>query len=336
MSQSDNSPVNTTMNAASKTVTPNSDALLNVNMTNVTPLTPTNYIMWSRQVHALIDGYGLASYLDGSKSFPADTVTIDGTSSPNPAYVNCVRQDKLLYNALLGVISVSIQPILSRAHTTAEIWATLASTYAKPSRGHIRQIKLQLKNWKKDTKTIDAYLQGLTTRFDELALLGKSLDHEDQVELILEGLPDEHKTIIDQVEGRDTPPTLTELHEKLINHESKLLATQPLLSTPISANVALPQRTNKNPRSQNRFTQRNNNWTPSSRQPNEFRAPRPYLGRCQICGTQGHSAKRCSQLTLFQQQQPRANFTTTNPWLLDSAATHHIFSYLANLSLHQP
>ncbi|XP_010412615.1 PREDICTED: uncharacterized protein LOC104698941 [Camelina sativa] len=316
------------MNAASETVTPNSEALLNVNMTNVARLTPTNYIMWSRQVHALIDGYGLASYLDGFKVFPADTVTVDGTSSPNPAYVNCVCQEKLLYSALLGAISVSIQPILSRAHTTAEIWTTLASTYAKTSRGHIRQIKLQLKNWKEDTKTIDAYLQGLTTRFDELALLGKSLDHEDQVEIILEGLPEEYKTIVDQVEGRDTPPTITELYEKLINHESKLLTTQPLLSTPITANVALPQRNNTNPRTQNRFHQRNNtNWNSSSRQPNDFRAPRPYLGRCQICGT---------QLALFQQQQPRANFITATPWLLNSAATHHISSDLANLSLHQP
>ncbi|XP_010424268.1 PREDICTED: uncharacterized protein LOC104709334 [Camelina sativa] len=312
MSQSDNSPVNTTVNATSETVTPNSEALLNVNMTNVTRLTSTNYIMWSRQVYALIDGYGLASYLEGSKALHADTIMIDGTSSPNPAYINCLRQDKLLYSALLGAISISIVPIISRAHTTDEIWTTLASTYAKPSRGHIRQIKIQHKNWKKDTKTIDAYLQGLTTRFDELALLSKPLDHEDQVELILEGLPEEYKTIIDQVEGHDTPPNLTELHEKLINHESKLLTTQPLMTTPISTHIALPQRTNTNPRSQHRFTPRNNNWTPSSRHPNDFREPRPYLGCNAPKPSYGRTNHRPARWSSQSDNCPRSGRGSTN------------------------
>ncbi|XP_010431011.1 PREDICTED: uncharacterized protein LOC104715290 [Camelina sativa] len=175
-----------------------------------------------------------------------------------------------------------------------------------------------------------------------------------KVELILEGLPEEYKSIIDQVESRDTPPTLTELHEKLINHESKLLSTQPLLPTPMSANVALPQRPNTNYRSQHRSNQRHNtNWQSSPRPFNDSRSPQPYLGRCHICGVMGHSAKRCSQLLMLQYSpnaqassalapwQPQAHFTaanyaTNNPWLLDSAATHHISSDLANLSLHQP
>ena len=37
-----------------------SRTITNVNMTNVTKLNSTNYIMWSRQVHALFDGYDLA------------------------------------------------------------------------------------------------------------------------------------------------------------------------------------------------------------------------------------------------------------------------------------
>lgn len=43
-----------------------SQQVLHVNMTNVSCLTSTNYLMWSRQVHALLDGYELAGYLDGS------------------------------------------------------------------------------------------------------------------------------------------------------------------------------------------------------------------------------------------------------------------------------
>lgn len=59
-------------------------------------------------------------------------------------------------------------------------------------------------------------MQGLTNHFDQLALLEKPLDHEDKIEFILARLTDDYKTIVDQIEGRDVTPSLTEIHEKLI------------------------------------------------------------------------------------------------------------------------
>lgn len=207
-------------------------------MTNVTRLNTNNYIMSSRQVHALLDGYDLASFLDVSKQGPDPVLTIDGTATENPVYMMHKRQDKLLYSAILGAISLSIQPLLSKATTTAKIWELLASTYAKPSRGHVKQLKYQLKQWNKGAKTVEEYFHGLTTRFDQLALLGKVLDLKDQIEFVLEGLPEDYKSIIDQIEGRDAPPTLAELHEKLINHEAKILTAEPTHTFSVSANVA--------------------------------------------------------------------------------------------------
>lgn len=101
-------------------------------------------------------------------------------------------------------------------------------TYAKPSRAHFKQIRQQIQNWKKGDKSIKKYFEGLTTRFDELALLGKALDHEDQIEAILDGLYEDYKTIADQIEGRDTAPSLPEIHDKPLNQEAKLhaLSTQ--------------------------------------------------------------------------------------------------------------
>lgn len=90
----------------------NTTNLLNLNMTNVTKLTASNFLMWSRQVHALLDSYDLTGYIDGSVVMPPPMITTDGVISANQDYFLWKRQDRLIYNALLGAITVSIQPIL--------------------------------------------------------------------------------------------------------------------------------------------------------------------------------------------------------------------------------
>ena len=333
-------------------------SLLNVNMSNITKLTSINYMTWKLQVHSLLDGYELAGYVDGSSLPPDQTITTNGRAAQNPDYTLWRRQDKLIYSGLLGTLSPSVQPLVSKTTSAAEMWSKIAETYAKPSWGHIQQLRLQLKHQTKGDKTIDDYMQSLTTRFDQLALLGKPLEHEEQIEFIFQGLPEDYKSVVDQVEGRETPPSITEVHEKLINKEAKLLATSLSTSTvaPVSANVAT-SRSNQNQGKQNR--RQNQSWSPNNQSNNQSykqdnRMTRGYQGKCQLCGVFGHSAKRCSQLqqqhngshnsllpTPFRPWQPRANLALTSPhpanaWLLDSGATHHMTSDLNNLAMHQP
>lgn len=229
-------------------------SLLNINMTNVTKLTATNFLMWSRQVLTLLNGYDLAGYVDRSVIIP-----------PEKQHRWCShgairkRQDKLIYNALLGAITVSIQLILSTSETSAQIWENLSATYVKPSRGHIKQLREQIKNWEKGTKTIDAYVQGFTTLFDQVALLGKPYDLEDQIEHILEGLPEEYKQLVDQIESRDSTPTVAELHERLLNHVAKLQSKTSTI-IPITANAVTHHSSSGSSNNRNNYNgNRNNN-----------------------------------------------------------------------------
>ncbi|XP_010513467.1 PREDICTED: uncharacterized protein LOC104789470 [Camelina sativa] len=334
-----------------------SQSVLHVNMSNITKLTSTNYLTWKVQVHSLLDGYDLAGFLDGSKPAPAQSTTTNDQVTPNPAYATWRRQDKLIYSGLLGTLCSSIQPLVSSTTSSQSMWKTIASTYASPSWGHIQQLRIQLKQATKGDKSIDDYVQGFLIRFEKLALLGKPVDHQETLEYILEGLPEEYKSVVDPIEGRETPPSISEIVEKLLNREAKLLAAFYSVSkpVPISANVASgpqPYQGKHHPRQQQHWNNNNNNHHSSSRQ--DYRGARGYQGKCQLCGVFGHSAKRCPQFHMnqsgssnallpspFRPWQPRANLAlappqSSDPWIMDSGATHHMTSDLHNLSLHHP
>ncbi|KAG7586548.1 Zinc finger CCHC-type [Arabidopsis thaliana x Arabidopsis arenosa] len=343
----------------SEMISVNTNTIHHIKMSNISKLTTHNYLTWKLQVHSLLDGYELVHHLDESKSVPPATITEGTTTSTNPDYTKWRRQDKLIYSALIGSLSSSVQPIVGRTTTAAQIWTKLANTYANPSRTHIRNVKDQLKLYTKGSKSVDEYIQGIVTRFDQLALLGSELEHDDQIEHILDGLPEEFKPVIDQIAAKDTPPQITEVHEKLLNYEAKLLSkSQAALSTfsPVTANVVQhnnnnngnQQNNNRNNNNGKRYNNYNNSWNSNQyQQRSDSRVSKPYLGKCQYCNTQGHSARRCPQLQALQMStpppanpfrpwQPRANVAVGSPYILDSGATHHLTADLNNLSLHQP
>ncbi|XP_010445858.1 PREDICTED: uncharacterized protein LOC104728598 [Camelina sativa] len=259
----------------------------------------------------------------------------------------------------------SLQSIISRATTTRNIWEILSNTYGKSSSGCIHQIRDQLKESTKGTKFVHDYLRGIINKADQIALLDAPLPHEDLLEYITSSLNDDYRAIVEMVQGRDTPISIEELHEKLINRENALKAVGDTnLSVLAIANVTHLSR--QSPRGG--FTSSRGGFH-SSR--GGFRLSCPYLGKCQLCGLQGHGAKLCPQHQQQSQQfsyhapqfnqfcgstpsqtphlplpapqwRAQAHYITTGsqanvtPWLLDSTASHHIASDLSTLSLQTP
>ncbi|XP_013598963.1 PREDICTED: uncharacterized protein LOC106306765 isoform X2 [Brassica oleracea var. oleracea] len=229
-----------------------------------------------RQIRALLEGHELHHFLDAPA--PLATIVVDGTASPNPDYAPWRRQDRLLYSAIIGAISLPVQPVMSSAMTTADVWNILASTYGNPTRGHIRQLKFQIKTTAKGTKTISEYLRIIKSKADELGLLGKPLDPEDLTEQILAGLSEDYKPEIDAINGRDNPISFAELHERLLNREAMILCSEAPPTGPITAN-ATDTRPRQNWKSNNNNSRSNYTASP---QFNKNRNTRPYLGRCQV------------------------------------------------------
>ncbi|XP_010523620.1 PREDICTED: uncharacterized protein LOC104801935 [Tarenaya hassleriana] len=345
----------------SDTVTPHNTAdpastLINVNVSNVSKLTGTNYITWCIQIQTLLEGYNLDNYLD-STSAPSATVIVNNTVTQNPAYPPWYRQDRLVFSALLGSISGPCQALVATSSTSAAAWRTLADTYGRSSRGHVKQIKEQMRRHTKGAKSMDEYMHFFKIKADELALLGKPMDHEDLVDIILGGLGDEYKSVKDAVHARDTTISFVELHERLLSHDVDLNVSAQS-DFPISANTARttsrpPWRARGGRHNSSNFTSRHPLSQHSA--PSYRPSPRPYLGKCQLCGVQGHSARTCHMLHSLPSRpsdqysasgnsswQPTAHHASalqsqpSSPWLLDFGASHHVTSDLANLALHTP
>ncbi|KAL1209793.1 Retrovirus-related Pol polyprotein from transposon RE1 [Cardamine amara subsp. amara] len=83
-----------------------------------------------------------------------------------------------------------------------------------------------MKHLSKGTKSIDEYMRGARAKADQLALLGKALDHEDLIDYVIDGLPEEYKLVTDASNGRETPMKFVELHEKFLNREADVIHLQ--------------------------------------------------------------------------------------------------------------
>ncbi|KAL5764571.1 hypothetical protein ACOSQ2_017165 [Xanthoceras sorbifolium] len=108
--------------------------------------------------HTLFTGYDLIGYVDGTKPCPTATITQNNTTCSNPAYILWIRQDYLIINALIGSISPTIIPFIAQSKTSHEAWNILANTYAKPSRGRIKQVKTALKKITKGSESISDFI----------------------------------------------------------------------------------------------------------------------------------------------------------------------------------
>ena len=185
--------------------------------------------------------------------------------------------------------------MIQQSTTSRDTWLTLANTYARLSCGHIKQIKDQLKTAIKESRTITEYMHFIKYQADQLAALGKSLDHKDFIDRILDGLDEDYKSIANIVQGHDTSILFDELHEKLINRELALKHSQfGPSSFPVIANMAF-RRPIGGPRpSHSRSIGVHHasgpSTSPRALQPTSSQCQsRPYLGKCQGYLAVGHS-----------------------------------------------
>ncbi|KAK2454089.1 Copia polyprotein/retrotransposon [Trifolium repens] len=303
-------------------------------------LNSKNYPAWYKQLNSLLIAHDLEGYVTGTTPCPSAIIGTGDSAAPNPAFSLWVRQDKLLYIALLGSCGPEAMSVMSSADTSQDAWLALQRAFSNRSRSRIMSLKERLTSISKGTSSVSTYLQTIRSIADELTLIGNPVDDIDLVIHTLNGLGPSFKEFTASIRTRDTPILFNDLYDKLVDFEMFLQREENLATTPPMTANYVHGRQNNYGRGRN-FTRSPSN---SAAPKNKKATPSDEQVTCQFCEKDGHIAKNCYKIRGFPRKQrgpPRAHIAQAtkpdNPelpnWLFDSGASHHVTNDLNNLSL---
>ncbi|XP_021819723.1 uncharacterized protein LOC110761548 [Prunus avium] len=213
----------------STTTTP---TLTTINAIAQLPLKLTsNFLSWRAQFNALLLGYDLISYVDGSTPYPAESSTVTRTF--------WIHQDQLLLHVILASVSDQVISLIAYAKTSKQAWDKLTTLYANKAHARVLALKERLTLMHRDTKSVVEFLQAVKAIIDELSLIDVPLFDDDVVLHVLNGVGPDFKEIVAVIRARDTSISFKNLYDKLIEHEALLQRDDFVHSSSIvTANVA--------------------------------------------------------------------------------------------------
>ncbi|GAU23053.1 hypothetical protein TSUD_337010 [Trifolium subterraneum] len=265
-----------------------------------------NYPAWRIQFMALLTGYDLIGYVDGTKPCPSKHLA-NNTTAINPAFTHWVRQDQLILHGIVSSVAATVVTHLGTVKNSNQAWEILKTMYDGRSRVRIMALKQRISNFRKGNQTMATYLQGIKAISDELSIIDQPLDETDLVIHTLNGLTVEYREISAALRSRESPVIFAELHEKLMDFETIHHQADPPAVDNVIATV--------NAVTRNRSYQHKNN------------------NNRQFCDKIGHTAKVCYQIKGFPKRngpKPTTNLvqnqaaTHHGNWIMDTGASHHI------------
>ncbi|XP_015164531.1 uncharacterized protein [Solanum tuberosum] len=292
-----------------------------------------NFATWKAQFSMLMYGYNLFGHLDGTTPSPCRTITLGTNISLNPAFLPWFRQDQLIQNALMASIEPTIASTVVATDSAKSAWDALHTTYANKSQTRVFSLRDQLARVTKDSRSITEYLHTIRSFSDKLDTAGAPVSNPELIVKRLSSLGPEFREISAAIRARDTAISYEELFEKLLDFELFLRHEDAKkLPSSITAAVATPTKFNSTNRNNHRQTNNSQQWRQNSRPstPPQWQSNSNPNGvtRCQLCNRIGHTANVC-RLKSHNHFEAKANYAVgftadTNPWIVDSGATHRI------------
>ncbi|PKU87312.1 Retrovirus-related Pol polyprotein from transposon TNT 1-94 [Dendrobium catenatum] len=311
-------------------------------VSNIKNLVPTqlvseNYAIWRLQLYQHFSANGFEDHLT------------DQSSRPPASAVSELKMwtlvDRNLVSALLSTISPSILPYVISLGTAHDVWLTLERRLQPTNRSRVIQLKNELHQIQMRDRTMRQYLDQVKILVDNIAAAGSTIDTEDIIIYILNGLPAAYNAFTTAIRASLQPIALDDLYSLLCSEEINLQHRQlketsnpEVLAMLSNRNYSGQWKPNKQ-RGKNPVQRTQQQIDPTSAAKNSSTRP-----SCQICGKTGHTAINCwhrCNLNYAPPSNPKAltvqqQFSTTNDWIVDSGASSHLTADVSNLQQPQP
>ncbi|KAK1606145.1 hypothetical protein QYE76_029818 [Lolium multiflorum] len=283
------------------------------------------------------------------------------TAAPNPAYDAWLTRDQQVLSYLLGALSPEILLQAVGLEHAADVWSLVNNLFASRSKANVSHLRGALSNTKKLNMTADQYIAKMRGFATELVAAGRTIEEDELVDLILNGLDEDYNGLVASVNAMTTPCSVSDFHGLLSAFDTRqnMLsggnAQKRFESSANSASRGCDRRDGyykKNyqghGRPRGREEERGRDGGGGRRPPQGGRGrgrggytppPRPRDDiPCQICKKDGHSAPTCwwrysdndNNNDSYERGANAAYGVDTN-WYSDTGATDHITGNLEKL-----
>ncbi|XP_020676103.1 uncharacterized protein LOC110095070 [Dendrobium catenatum] len=177
-------------------------------------LSPDNYPIWRHQVLKLLRANDFEQFLaPPTHSGNASDSDID------PVIKNWKITDQNLQAAVCSTISSAVLPYIIHLDTTHEIWQALESQFQATSRSKVIQLCNEFHHVSMKNLSMTQYLTEIKKLVDQIASAGSSIDSEDIILHILNGLTPAYQLFKTYVRNYPLPLRLENLYAMLISEE---------------------------------------------------------------------------------------------------------------------
>jgi hypothetical protein len=191
-------------------------------------LTRDNHRMWCVQVLPAIRAAQLEDFLNGSEKAPEKNLEIEKDSKkltvPNLDYAVWRVHDQHILTYLVTSLSREVLTGVANNATTVTRWTAISRSFASQSRSHVLHLHNQLVVMRKCDMSITSYFLTMRGYADEMAAAGKSLDDDDVVSYILNGLNVDYNLLIEQVNGITETINPETLYFRLLDTEARVVS----------------------------------------------------------------------------------------------------------------
>jgi histone deacetylase 1/2 len=203
-------------------------------------LDENNFLLWSQQVNGVITAHNLHRFVVNPEiplQYANVTDRLDGKNSDE--YQQWLFKDQTLFTWLLSTIFDNVLPRVLSCKHSHEIWEKIHKYFNSVLKSRARQLRSELKNTKKLARSVNEYLLRIKSIVNSLIAVGDVVSEQEQVDAILEGLPEDFNSFVMMIYSRFETPTVEDVEALLLLQEVQFEKFRQELTNPsVSANVA--------------------------------------------------------------------------------------------------